>query len=193
MTQFCFEAAPILSCAERLRAQGIARAAAGRARRPGQPAHACGNTRLHCGIGNSIRALGTRVDAVANLLARQDARRASCGAGSGAAAGPGPRHRRHPHLHVRRRRQRRRLGERHARRGTTVTVAGHWRPSVWLAQARPTVRQACVDPIPARGGIGCSASQDRPGVPKRAAFRPAAARHDPSCRAADPWSERDRR
>jgi methylenetetrahydrofolate reductase (NADPH) len=26
---------------------------------------------LHCGIGNSIRALGTRVDAVANLLARK--------------------------------------------------------------------------------------------------------------------------
>ena len=26
---------------------------------------------LHCGIGNSIRALGTRVDAVANLLARR--------------------------------------------------------------------------------------------------------------------------
>ena len=41
-----------------------------RARRPGRPPHLV-EIRAHCGIGNSIRALGTRVDAVANLLARR--------------------------------------------------------------------------------------------------------------------------
>ncbi len=39
VTQFCFEAAPILQRVRRLRAVGIAAPAAGRARRPGQPAY----------------------------------------------------------------------------------------------------------------------------------------------------------
>ena len=40
VTQFCFEAAPILQRVRQLRALGIAAPAASRARRPGQPAHA---------------------------------------------------------------------------------------------------------------------------------------------------------
>ncbi len=70
VTQFCFEAAPILECVRRLRALGIAAplrvGLAGPASRRTLWKYA-----LHCGIGNSIRVLGTRVDAVANLLARR--------------------------------------------------------------------------------------------------------------------------
>jgi methylenetetrahydrofolate reductase (NADH) len=70
VTQFCFEAAPILQCARRLRELGVAAplrvGLAGPANRRTLWKYA-----LHCGIGNSIRALGTRVDAVANLLARR--------------------------------------------------------------------------------------------------------------------------
>ena len=70
VTQFCFEAAPILQRVRRLRAMGIAAPVrvglAGPANRRTLWKYA-----LHCGIGNSIRALGTRVDAVANLLARR--------------------------------------------------------------------------------------------------------------------------
>jgi methylenetetrahydrofolate reductase (NADPH) len=70
VSQFCFEAAPIIRRAEALRAQGIATALrvglAGPADRRTLWKYA-----LHCGIGNSIRALGTRVGAVANLLSRR--------------------------------------------------------------------------------------------------------------------------
>jgi methylenetetrahydrofolate reductase (NADPH) len=70
VTQFCFEAAPILQHVRQLRELGIAAplrlGLAGPANRRTLWKYA-----LHCGIGNSIRALGTRVDAVANLLARR--------------------------------------------------------------------------------------------------------------------------
>jgi methylenetetrahydrofolate reductase (NADPH) len=70
VTQFCFEAAPIVQRVRQLRALGIAAplrvGLAGPASRRTLWKYA-----LHCGIGNSIRALGTRVDAVANLLARR--------------------------------------------------------------------------------------------------------------------------
>jgi methylenetetrahydrofolate reductase (NADPH) len=70
VTQFCFESAPILQCARRLRKLGVAAplrvGLAGPANRSTLWKYA-----LHCGIGNSIRALGSRVDAVANLLARR--------------------------------------------------------------------------------------------------------------------------
>jgi methylenetetrahydrofolate reductase (NADPH) len=70
VTQFCFEAAPILEHARRLRELGVTAplriGLAGPASRRTLWKYA-----LHCGIGNSIRALGTRVDAVANLLARR--------------------------------------------------------------------------------------------------------------------------
>jgi methylenetetrahydrofolate reductase (NADPH) len=70
VTQFCFEAAPILRRVRQLRDLGIAAplrvGLAGPADRRTLWKYA-----LHCGIGNSIRALGTRVDAVANLLARR--------------------------------------------------------------------------------------------------------------------------
>ena len=70
VSQFCFEAAPIVRFAERLRAGGVdAPLRVGLA----GPAdlRRLWKYGLYCGIGNSIRALGARVDAVANLLARQ--------------------------------------------------------------------------------------------------------------------------
>jgi methylenetetrahydrofolate reductase (NADPH) len=70
VSQFCFEAAPIIELARRLRADGISAPL-----RVGLAGPADLRTLwkygLYCGVGNSIRALGTRVDAVTNLLARQ--------------------------------------------------------------------------------------------------------------------------
>jgi methylenetetrahydrofolate reductase (NADPH) len=70
VSQFCFEAAPILRLLERLRALGIREPVrvglAGPADRRTLWKYA-----LHCGIGNSIRALGSRPDTVANLLVRR--------------------------------------------------------------------------------------------------------------------------
>jgi methylenetetrahydrofolate reductase (NADPH) len=70
VTQFCFEAAPLVRHVRHVRDLGIAAplrvGLAGPANRRTLWKYA-----LHCGIGNSIRALGTRVDAVANLLARR--------------------------------------------------------------------------------------------------------------------------
>jgi methylenetetrahydrofolate reductase (NADPH) len=70
ISQFCFEASPIVSYALRLRAAGV-----GAPLRVGVAGPAdlrkLWKYGLYCGIGNSIRALGPRVDAVANLLARQ--------------------------------------------------------------------------------------------------------------------------
>lgn len=70
VSQFCFEAASIVGLAERLTARGVeAPLRVGLA----GPAdlRRLWKYGLYCGIGNSIRALGPRVDAVANLLARQ--------------------------------------------------------------------------------------------------------------------------
>ena len=70
VTQFCFEATPLVRHVRQLRDLGIAAplrvGLAGPANRRTLWKYA-----LHCGIGNSIRALGSRVDAVANLLARR--------------------------------------------------------------------------------------------------------------------------
>jgi methylenetetrahydrofolate reductase (NADPH) len=70
VTQFCFEAAPIVQRVRRLRELGVTAPV-----RVGLAGPASRRTlwkyALHCGIGNSIRALGTRVDAIANLLARR--------------------------------------------------------------------------------------------------------------------------
>jgi methylenetetrahydrofolate reductase (NADPH) len=70
VSQFCFEAAPILRLLERLRALGIREPVrvglAGPADRRRLWKYA-----LHCGIGNSIRTLGSRPDAIANLLVRR--------------------------------------------------------------------------------------------------------------------------
>jgi methylenetetrahydrofolate reductase (NADPH) len=70
VTQFCFEAVPIVQRVRRLRDLSVTAPV-----RVGLAGPASRRTlwkyALHCGIGNSIRALGTRVDAVANLLARR--------------------------------------------------------------------------------------------------------------------------
>ncbi len=69
VTQFCFDAAPIVACVKTLRADGITLPL-----RVGLTGPADIRTvwkyALHCGIGNSMRALGTRVDAISNLLVR---------------------------------------------------------------------------------------------------------------------------
>jgi methylenetetrahydrofolate reductase (NADPH) len=69
VTQFCFDAAPIVACVKQLRAGGITLPL-----RVGLTGPADIRTvwkyALHCGIGNSMRALGTRVDAISNLLVR---------------------------------------------------------------------------------------------------------------------------
>jgi methylenetetrahydrofolate reductase (NADH) len=69
VSQFCFSAAAIVARATQLRATGITAplriGLAGPADRRTLWKYA-----LHCGIGNSIRALGNQVDAVSNLLAR---------------------------------------------------------------------------------------------------------------------------
>jgi methylenetetrahydrofolate reductase (NADPH) len=70
VTQFCFEAAPIVERLRRLRAQGVTAplriGLAGPASR-----RTLWNYALHCGIGTSIRALGARMDVVSNLMARR--------------------------------------------------------------------------------------------------------------------------
>jgi methylenetetrahydrofolate reductase (NADPH) len=70
VSQFCFEAAPIVECARRLRAHPVSAPL-----RVGLAGPASLRTLwkygLYCGIGNSIGALGGRVDAVADLLARR--------------------------------------------------------------------------------------------------------------------------
>jgi methylenetetrahydrofolate reductase (NADPH) len=84
VSQFCFEAAPIVQLAQRLRAKSSSAPL-----RVGVAGPANLRTLwkygLYCGVGNSIRALGTRVDAVADLLARNapDAILAEIGAAAG--------------------------------------------------------------------------------------------------------------
>lgn len=70
VSQFCFEAAPIIDYARRLRASGISAPLRVGLAGPAD-LRRLWKYGLYCGIGNSIRALGSRVDAVANLLARQ--------------------------------------------------------------------------------------------------------------------------
>jgi methylenetetrahydrofolate reductase (NADPH) len=69
VSQFCFDAAPIAALAKPLRADGITLPL-----RVGLTGPADIRTvwkyALHCGIGNSMRVLGTRVDAISNLLVR---------------------------------------------------------------------------------------------------------------------------
>jgi methylenetetrahydrofolate reductase (NADPH) len=70
VSQFCFESAPILRLLERLRALGIEEPV--RVGLAGPADHRrLWKYALHCGLGNSIRALGTRADTVANLLVRR--------------------------------------------------------------------------------------------------------------------------
>jgi methylenetetrahydrofolate reductase (NADH) len=69
VSQFCFAAAPIVGLAQRLRAQGVrAPLTVGLA----GPAdlRTLWKYALYCGIGSSIQALGTRVDAVSDLMSR---------------------------------------------------------------------------------------------------------------------------
>jgi methylenetetrahydrofolate reductase (NADPH) len=70
VSQFCFEAAPIVGYARRLRANGVAAPLRVGLAGPAD-LRKLWKYGLYCGVGNSIRALGARVDAVANLLARQ--------------------------------------------------------------------------------------------------------------------------
>jgi methylenetetrahydrofolate reductase (NADPH) len=70
ISQFCFEAAPIVACAERLRAGGIDVPLRVGLAGPADLRRLWRYGR-YCGIGPSLRALGSRVDAVANLLARR--------------------------------------------------------------------------------------------------------------------------
>ena len=69
VSQFCFDAAAIVALARKLRAEGVTLPL-----RVGLTGPADIRTvwkyALHCGIGNSMRALGTRVDAISNLLVR---------------------------------------------------------------------------------------------------------------------------
>ncbi len=69
VSQFCFDPAPIVALARRLRESGVTLPL-----RVGLTGPADVRTiwkyALHCGIGNSMRALGTRVDAISNLLVR---------------------------------------------------------------------------------------------------------------------------
>jgi methylenetetrahydrofolate reductase (NADPH) len=69
VSQFCLEAPPIVEMAERLRDQGITAplriGVAGPTDRRTLWKYA-----LHCGIGSSIRALGTRADVVRDILVR---------------------------------------------------------------------------------------------------------------------------
>ena len=77
--------------------------------------------------------LGTRVDAVANLLARRTPEPILRERAAAERRDPGPRHRRRPHLHLRRRRQQHGLGERHSHRGAPAgkVASGVRRLRVW--------------------------------------------------------------
>jgi methylenetetrahydrofolate reductase (NADPH) len=70
VSQFCFEAAPIVDFAARLRTRGVAAPLRVGLAGPAD-LRRLWKYGLYCGIGDSIRALGSRVDAVANLLARR--------------------------------------------------------------------------------------------------------------------------
>lgn len=69
VSQFCFDAEAIATMAKKLRSSGITLPV-----RVGLAGPADIRTiwkyALHCGIGNSVRVLGTRVDAISNLLVR---------------------------------------------------------------------------------------------------------------------------
>jgi len=69
VSQFCFDGAAIVALVRRLRAEGVTAPL-----RIGMAGPADARTlwkyALHCGIGNSMRVLGTHVDAISNLLVR---------------------------------------------------------------------------------------------------------------------------
>lgn len=70
VSQFCFDASLIVDRARRLREAGITATLRVGIAGPADQ-HALLKYALHCGIGNSIRALGTHADVVANLMARR--------------------------------------------------------------------------------------------------------------------------
>jgi methylenetetrahydrofolate reductase (NADPH) len=70
VSQFCFEAAPIVSFAKRLRARGVDAPLRVGVAGPAD-LRRLWKYGVYCGIGNSMRALGSRVDALTNLLARR--------------------------------------------------------------------------------------------------------------------------
>lgn len=69
VSQFCFDSDAIVACIRRLRAKGIALPLKVGVAGPAD-ARTLWKYALHCGIGNSMRALGTHVDAISNLLVR---------------------------------------------------------------------------------------------------------------------------
>ena len=69
ISQFCFDAETIVARVRRLRADGVTGPVRIGAVGP-VDARTLWKYALHCGIGNSMRALGTHVDAISNLLVR---------------------------------------------------------------------------------------------------------------------------
>jgi len=69
LSQFCFDAALVVGLARRLAGQGIDLPLRVGLAGP-VDARTLWKFALHCGIGNSMRALGARVDAISNLLVR---------------------------------------------------------------------------------------------------------------------------
>jgi methylenetetrahydrofolate reductase (NADPH) len=69
ISQFCFDSGAIVAMIRRLRAGGVAVPLRVGIAGPSD-ARTLWKYALHCGIGNSMRALGTHVDAISNLLVR---------------------------------------------------------------------------------------------------------------------------
>ena len=69
VSQFCFDGPAIVAMARRLRAEGITAPLRIGVAGP-TDTRTLWKYALHCGIGNSMRALGTNVDAISNLLVR---------------------------------------------------------------------------------------------------------------------------
>jgi len=69
VSQFCFDGAAIVAMMRRLRTEGITAPLRIGVAGPAD-ARTLWKYALHCGIGNSMRALGTHVDAISNLLVR---------------------------------------------------------------------------------------------------------------------------
>lgn len=69
ISQFCFDSAAIVARIRRLRASGVKLPLRVGIAGPAD-ARTLWKYALHCGIGNSMRALGTHVDAISNLLVR---------------------------------------------------------------------------------------------------------------------------
>jgi len=69
ISQFCFDSAAIVAMVRRWRAAGVTAPLRVGIAGPAD-ARTLWKYALHCGIGNSMRALGTHVDAISNLLVR---------------------------------------------------------------------------------------------------------------------------